>query len=203
MLVLLLCADRSTIVFTDVWLVTSIDSGDASKLEMFLPIYMGLGITAAVLVYIRSYLTMVLMGVRAAKTLYERVTTAVLAAPMSFFEQTPAGRILNRFTSDTETVDNVLLQNLQQWLNCIMPVIGTSALICVVNPYFVLWLVPLAGVFLLLRSYAAGAQRDLQRLESISRSPIFTAFGEALNGLPTIRAFSSEARFEASNAKAR
>eukprot|EP00964_Phaeocystis_antarctica_P024518 scaffold13737_cov66-Phaeocystis_antarctica.AAC.1 len=82
-----------------------------------------------------------------------------------------------------------------------MPVIGTSVLICVVNLYFVVWLVPLAGVFLLLRSYAAGAQRDLQRLESVSRSPIFTAFGEALNGLPTIRAFSSEGRFEANNAR--
>ena len=200
-LVFLLCTDRAAIVFTDAWLAMWIDADDVNDLAKYLPVYIGVALAATGLVYVRSWITMVAMGVRAAKTLYERVTSSVLAAPMAFFEATPTGRILNRFTSDTETVDNLMLQNLQQWLNCIMPVIGTSVLICVVNPYYVAWLLPLIVTFVLLRNYAAGAQRDLQRLESVTRSPIFAQFSETLNGLPTIRAFGASARFAARNAE--
>ena len=62
-------------------------------------------------------------------------------------------------------------------------------LIASTNVYFIAWLFPVVACFMLLRNYAAGAQRDLQRLEAVSRSPIFAQFGETLNGLTTIRAF--------------
>ena len=59
------------------------------------------------------------MGLRAARVLYKELATSVISSPMVFFETTPSGRIVNRFTSDTEQMDFQLLMMLSQWINCI------------------------------------------------------------------------------------
>lgn len=64
--------------------------------------------------YSRALFFGVVMGLRAAKVLYTKLTLAVLGAPMIFFETTPSGRILNRFTSDTEMIDFQLLMQASQ-----------------------------------------------------------------------------------------
>ena len=119
---------------------------------------------AAWFVYLRSAYFNIGMGLRAARVLYSELSDAILGAPTSFFETTPTGRILNRFTSDTEQMDNLLMQNMQQWLNCVMPVIGTLCLIAVVSPVFLAWVLLLVVLYLALMRYSAPATRDLQRL---------------------------------------
>merc|ERR1719324_1035002 len=114
---------------------------------------------------------------------------------MVFFETTPTGRILNRFTSDTEMLDSMLLQTMQQWLNCIFPVLSTAVLVTVVLYWSVLWLLPMFGLYVLIYRYTVSATRDLKRVEAISRSPIFSQFTETLSGLSTIRAFRAAGRY--------
>ena len=167
------------------------------QLSFWMPVYVGLALGCGVAVYLRSVLTMVVMGQRACAKLYAELSDAVFGAPTSFFDSTPTGRILNRFTSDTEQMDNLLMQNMQQWLNCVMPVIGTLCLIAVVSPVFLAWVLPLVVLYLALMRYSAPATRDLQRLEATSRSPIFSQFSETLAGLTTIRAFGAAPRFAA------
>merc|ERR1719326_2053871 len=116
---------------------------------------------------------------------------------MIFFETTPSGRILNRFTSDTEQVDFQLLMQVSQWMNCVSNVAGALVFICTVNPTFMIVLPIFAVVYSLAYYISCSATRDLQRLEATSRSPIFTQFSETLNGLSTIRAFGAAPRFAA------
>mmetsp|Transcript_2191 Transcript_2191/g.4688 ORF Transcript_2191/g.4688 Transcript_2191/m.4688 type:complete len:1358 (+) Transcript_2191:142-4215(+) len=128
-------------------------------------------------------------GIRTARRVFSTVTRRVLHAPMSYFDTTPLGRILNRFTFDVEQVDIALSQFMSIFIiACSWLVAGQVVMIAVV-PYmavvnaFVLFL-----YVLVLRHYRWSAT-DLQRLDAVSRSPIQAALSEALDGSTTIRAF--------------
>merc|ERR1719201_2844387 len=84
-------------------------------------------------------------------------------------------------------------------MNCVANVCGALFYICIINPWFVCALPIFAVVYVAAYKLSCSATRDLQRLEAVSRSPIFTQFSETLNGLSTIRAFGATARFEASS----
>lgn len=197
--VLLCCLDRGLTTFTDMWLAYWIEGRFANpeNFGFWIPIYVGLAFVASFAVYGRSVYTMVVLGVTAAKRLHVQLLDAVLRAPTSFFETTPSGRILNRFTSDTEMCDNTLLQNLQQWINCVLPIVSTLVIISVINPIFVPWLLFLFIFYVALYRHSVSATRDMQRLNQVSRSPIFSQFSETLSGLTTIRSFGAGPRFEA------
>ena len=207
-IVLLLFAvacDKFVAVATDYWLALWIDPS-TSKLgevvpeqnvfEFWIPIYVGGVLLTGVLVYFRAVFFNVSMGLRAARVIYGRLCDSVLAAPMLFFETTPSGRILNRFTSDTEQVDFALLMTLSQWTNCMSNVIGALVLICTVNPWFLTVLPFFGAIYCVAYWVSCSATRDLQRLEAVTRSPIFTQFSETLSGLSTIRAFGRTVQFE-------
>ena len=207
-IVLLLFAvacDKFVAVATDYWLALWIDPltsklgevvPEQNVFEFWIPIYAGGVLLTGVLVYFRAVFFNVSMGLRAARVIYGRLCNSVLAAPMLFFETTPSGRILNRFTSDTEQVDFALLMTLSQWTNCMSNVIGALVLICTVNPWFLVVLPFFATVYCIAYWVSCSATRDLQRLEAVTRSPIFTQFSETLSGLSTIRAFGRTAQFE-------
>jgi len=208
LLLLFISWDKSVAVMTDYWLALWIDPSssalgeltpDKDKFSFWIPIYVGGLLLTGFSVYWRSVFFNVGMGLRAARVLYARLASSILAAPMIFFETTPSGRILNRFTSDTEQVDFALLMTLAQWSNCVSNVIGALALICTVNPWFLCVLPFFGAVYVLAYWCSCSATRDLQRLEAVTRSPIFTHFSETLSGLSTIRAFGRTSRFEEQN----
>jgi len=195
----MILVDRAITTFVDVWLTMWIDQEfgrEDDDLGFWMPIYGGLAVAAAIAVYARGWVTLVVIGVRAARGLHEALLDAVLAAPVSFFETTPSGRILNRFTADTEAIDFQLLSMLGQWINCLGPVFASLALVTVVNYWFLGGLIPLVVAYVAVYVYSAPATRNLQRLESVSRSPIFSHFSETLGGLSTIRALGAAPRFE-------
>merc|ERR1719269_219788 len=85
---------------------------------------------------------------------------------------------------------------LSQWTNCMSNVIGALVLICTVNPWFLVVLPLFGAIYCVAYWLSCSATRDLQRLEAVTRSPIFTQFSETLSGLSTIRAFGRTAQFE-------
>uniref|UniRef100_A0A0G4FPB0 Uncharacterized protein n=1 Tax=Chromera velia CCMP2878 TaxID=1169474 RepID=A0A0G4FPB0_9ALVE len=135
----------------------------------------------------------------AAKAFHDQLLDGILRAPTGFFDATPVGRILNRFSRDVQAVDESIYRNLQNFIVQACQAIATGAVIVMVVP-------PFAGVLLFLGFFYWGAQkfyisasRQLKRLESSLKSPVFAHFGESLDGVQTIRAFRKETLFELLN----
>ena len=96
-------------------------------------------------------LTLSLGVQRAARSLYQRLLSNVLRAPMAFFDTTPVGRILNRFSKDTHTIDDILPSNLASYLAAVIRILGTLVVITWSTPVFCVVVVPTAIVYLLVQ----------------------------------------------------
>ena len=131
----------------------------------------------------------------AAKNMHLKMLKRILRAPMSFFDTTPMGRILNRFSKDMDQVDQRIGEALSQFLALVATSLGNIVLIAVALPWFLVALVPLTiGYFVLQQVYAA-TYRELRRLDMISLSHVLSIAGETLPGLTTIRAQHKESQF--------
>jgi len=148
-------------------------------------IYAAAGVS--VTMCLRSYLTMK-VGVRASRTIHQAMTNSVFGAPISFFSSTPSGQLLTRFGKELEVVDRSLPDGIASVLYCFLQVFfSTLALSGVVTPFMAIPL-GLIGIFYVkTMGLFRPAARDLKRIESKSRSPIYTQFREALSGAETIR----------------
>ncbi|TDH66630.1 hypothetical protein CCR75_007535 [Bremia lactucae] len=114
----------------------------------------------------------------------------VLAAPITtFFDVTPIGRILNRFSRDLDEVDNPL-PYCGLWLLLNIFQVASSFLVCaIVNPFVLLVYVPIAyGCFFTAKVYQASA-RELKRLDGVTRSPFLNLMSETLSGIETVRSY--------------
>ncbi|XP_063336095.1 ATP-binding cassette sub-family C member 8 isoform X5 [Pelmatolapia mariae] len=134
-------------------------------------------------------------GLKAAKELHHNLLNKIILAPMRLFETTPLGSILNRFSTDTNTID----QHIPTTLECL----SRSTLLCVsalgvisyVTPVFLIALLPLAVTCYFIQKYFRMASRDLQQLEDSTQLPLLSHFSETVEGLTTIRALRYEPRF--------
>ncbi|XP_039881104.1 ATP-binding cassette sub-family C member 8 isoform X2 [Simochromis diagramma] len=134
-------------------------------------------------------------GHKVAKELHHSLLNKIILAPMRLFETTPLGSILNRFSTDTNTID----QHIPTTLECL----SRSTLLCVsalgvisyVTPVFLIALLPLAVTCYFIQKYFRMASRDLQQLEDSTQLPLLSHFSETVEGLTTIRALRYEPRF--------
>ena len=134
-------------------------------------------------------------GVSASETLHQNLVKSVLKAPQSFFDTTPIGRILSRFSKDLYSIDIELTDSFDFFLFCSLNVIISLSTILFVTPWFGVAIVPLAFFYFKVLNYFREVSRETKRLESISRSPIYALFSETLGGLSTIRAYGEAPRF--------
>lgn len=114
---------------------------------------------------------------------------------MRFFDTTPTGRILNRFSKDVETVDSSLSGSLRSTSSWVATFIASLLIVVVVLPQFFLPACFIAYSYYRLSYGYIITGRSLRRMESTTRSPIFAAFGDMLEGLVTVRAFAKEKKF--------
>ncbi|CAG8704303.1 27994_t:CDS:2, partial [Dentiscutata erythropus] len=138
-------------------------------------------------------------GVNAAKNLHRNAIKRVLRAPTSFFDTTPLGRIINRFSKDVDTCDSLLSESYRMFLMTFSNVIGIFVLIVVVFVWFIIPLVPLLVLYYFAALYYRSTNRELKRLDSVLRSSLYAHFSETLTGLPTIRAYREQERFLRNN----
>lgn len=114
---------------------------------------------------------------------------------MAFFDTTPIGRILNRFSKDIYTVDEQLPATMRMFLNTLFSSIGILVVISFVTPWFLCVLVPLGKIYHVMQQIYIRSSREVKRLDSISRSPIYAHFSETLAGISTIRSYNKQDEF--------
>jgi len=118
---------------------------------------------------------------------------------MWFFDTTPHGRILNRFTKDIDSIDNTLPQSVNFAFNMIFSTFSALVIIIASQPVVIVVILALGWVYIRILKYFIVAFRDAKRLDSVNKSPIFAHYSETLNGLGTITAYNGAAAFEKGN----
>jgi len=183
-------------VLSTVWIAvwTSDATYEKHPQSFYLGIYAGLAVTLALFTFLRTII-IVHFGIRASTTLHRDLLQSIFNAPQSFFDTTPVGRILSRFSKDMYSLDVELSAQGDFVLFCATSIILNLATIFYITPWFGVGILPLAILYYRFMNFFRPISRESKRLESISRSPLFVQFSETLGGLSTIRAFGQQNRF--------
>ncbi|XP_054751630.2 ATP-binding cassette sub-family C member 9-like [Lytechinus pictus] len=199
--VLLTVVIRSALqISTNFWLSSwaqydlNITGNSVDKTSYWIGGYAGLSMSTLVVSSI-SIFAIAFGALHAARNLHYALIDNIIHIPMRFFDTTPIGRVLNRFSSDTQLIDQRLVHTLRLLINLAATVFSSLVVQVVVVWYFVFFFIPISVIFIMLVIYYITTSRELQRAESVSRSPVFAHFSETLGGLSTIRAYKDEKRF--------
>lgn len=134
-------------------------------------------------------------GIKAGKNMHDKMLRSVLAAPVRFFDSTPVGRIIQRFSRDIESVDVYLQWSFISVVNCLLQIAVSVFLILAMVPFMVVIIVPVLWAYYIVQKNYRSPAREAKRFDSIARSPRYSHFKETLQGLVVIRSFSKQKWF--------
>ena len=188
-------SSAAALIFPDIWL-SHLSKKTLKQQQKFdnLVIYSSAIAVSLVLATIRVALFF-LVTLRASERLHNKMVKAVLHAKLLFFDINPTGRILNRFSRDIGCLDEQLPQFSIICIQYLLFVLSGALIPAFANPWLLLVLFPISVVFGLFTRYYLKTSRELKRLESICRSPVFSHFSETMAGLDTIRTRGMEEEF--------
>ncbi|KAL6606766.1 hypothetical protein ACP70R_042419 [Stipagrostis hirtigluma subsp. patula] len=179
----------------DLWLTYWVDASTGSKNTRFYLIILAMFGTINSLFTLGRAFSFAFGGLRAAIHIHASLLENIIGAPVSFFDQNPSGRILNRLSSDLYTVDDSLPFILNIFVANFFSLLGTLVVLSYSQVSFLLVLLPLWLIYRKLQFYYRSTSREVRRLDSVARSPIYSSFTETLDGSSTIRAFQKEGFF--------
>ena len=169
-------------------------ANDSGLRDLRIGVYSALGTGEALFTLASN--TLVFFGIlRASALIHNTMLDSIMRAPMSFFDTTPTGRLLNRFTKDIDALDTNMRMNLRTMLNTVLKTIVTVIILLMQTPYFLVAFVPLLVVYLFVQRVYIASSRQLKRIESTSKSPVYTHFSETVTGSTSIRAFDAVQHF--------
>ncbi|CAG9856502.1 unnamed protein product [Phyllotreta striolata] len=206
---------QSTRNITDWWLaneVTIQDNATNNSLEdfdaylfthkddtkKFLLVYLGFAVANTLFTLIRAFV-FAYGGIVAAKAIHKKLLKTVLKSKCAFFDVTPLGRIINRFSSDTYTIDDSLPFTLNILLAQLFGLLGSLTITVYGLPWICVILVPLIPIYTWLLNQYRVTSRELKRISSVTLSPLYNHFDETLRGSTTVRAMRKSGRFRAEN----
>ncbi|CAN6485835.1 unnamed protein product [Victoria cruziana] len=161
---------------------------------VLLIVYMSLAFGSSLFVFLRAVLVAT-FGLAAAQKLFLKMLISIFRAPMSFFDSTPAGRILNRVSVDQSVVDLDIPFRLGGFASTTIQLLGIVGVMSKVTWQVLLLFIPMATACLWMQKYYMASSRELVRLVSIQKSPVIHLFAESIAGAATIRGFNQEKRF--------
>ncbi|XP_018617364.1 canalicular multispecific organic anion transporter 2 isoform X2 [Scleropages formosus] len=170
------------------WTNDALDNRTEENKHMRVGVYASLGILQGILVLICSF-TLNLGGIAAARKLHSGLLENKFHTPQSFYDTTPIGRIINRFSKDIYVIDEVLPSTVLMFLGTFFSSMSTMIVIISSTPIFAVVIAPLALIYFFVQRFYVATSRQLKRLESVSRSPIYSHFSETITGTSVIRAF--------------
>ena len=184
------------IVAPDVWLSFLTKKQPPEQQDKTnLAIYGCLVGASLIFAYMRAYVFH-LVCLRCSERLHDEIVVAILQAPVLFFDSNPVGRILNRFSKDVGCMDELLPKMLLYSIQLVLLLFTSILLPTVMDPWLLVVIAPVSVLVFYITSYYLKTSRELKRLESVSRSPVFSHFAETMNGLDTIRSRGRQRTFE-------
>jgi ABC-type multidrug transport system fused ATPase/permease subunit len=171
-------------------------NGSNKNVWKYVGVYAFFGIGSGLFTLARSIVMWLLCALKGSSALHDRMALSVIRSPMSFFETTPIGRIMNRFSSDVNKIDESLPRSFNFFFASTIKTVFILGFIGINMPPFLLLVCCLSVLYIYYQQYYIASSRDLKRIVSISRSPIFSHLQETLNGFETILAYNQADRFE-------
>lgn len=170
-----------------VWLSQSNKFPMLSPLQIVL-VYGLLGAVTMTIIFLSSSFW-ARRGVEAGKSFHDQMLTSILSAPIRFFDSTPVGRVLQRFSRDVESVDIYLQWSFDNTIHSLFNVTVSFILIISVLPLVLVLILPILFIYYNIQNAYRRVAREVKRLDSLARSPRYAHFKETLIGLSVIRAF--------------
>ena len=160
----------------------------------YLGVYGALGAIFLVITFLREIILFA-GSLNASKSIHKKLINSVSHAKFRFFDSTPLGQMMNRFSKDIENVDQEIAPVAVGVIHCLATIITIVVLISVITPGFLIAGIFITILYFLIGKFYINSSRDLKRIESVQRSPLYQQFGETLAGMTTIRAYGDERRF--------
>ena len=171
---------------------------EGETVRYYLIVYGSIAIANSLFSFMRAFL-FAFGGITAARSIHQKLLKSVMRGKIVFFDTTPVGQILNRFSSDLTTVDDSLPFILNIFLANFFGVLGPLAVTVWAIPWLLLILLPLSAIYFHVQHRYRPASRDLKRIGSVTLSPIYSHFSETLSGVTTVRAMAAVPRFVREN----
>ena len=173
---------------------SNVASNDTSVTNYYLGLYGGFGALQSLFIFLAG-LIYTFGSIKSSTILHSNLLKNILNAPMSFFDTTPAGRIVNRFSKDMDDVDSMIPFVAKDLINQVFILLGIIFVLSFVSPIVLALIVPVVIFFIFMRALYLRSARQLKRMMATNRSPINSHLEETLSGANTIRAFKFQENF--------
>ncbi|KAM7039072.1 ATP-binding cassette sub-family C member 6 isoform 2-T2 [Acridotheres tristis] len=176
------------------WTDDPVLNGTQQHTELRVGVFGALGVVQA-LGRFACTAAVLLGGVLASHQLFLQLLSSVMRSPMLFFEQTPIGHLLNRFSRDMDAVDSVIPDKLKSVLGFLFNLLEIYLVIVVATPWAAMAIVPLTVLYTAFQHFYVTTSCQLRHMEAASRSPIYSHISETFQGSSVIRAHKDQQRF--------
>ncbi|XP_057486245.1 ABC transporter C family member 3-like [Actinidia eriantha] len=163
-------------------------------------VYVALAIGSCFCILARALL-LAMTGYKTATILFNKMHYCIFRAPMSFFDATPSGRILNRASADQSAVDLSIPYQVATMAFSMIQLLGIIAVMSQVAWQVFIVFIPVIATCIWLQQYYIPSARELARLVGVCKAPLIQHFAETISGSTTIRSFDQEPRFRDSSMK--
>ena len=183
-------------ISTDLWLSYWSDQKfwPDPGVSLYLGVYIVLGFVSSLFSLLKG-LALVESAFYSSVRLHNQMLSNILRAQTMFYDQTPAGRVLNRFSRDLDTLDAGIADHLAGIVSLVFVSVSTVTVISGVMPILISFFVPLSSVYYVIMQYYRSTSRELNRVVAIAASPIYSHFAESLSGVMTIRSYGLTEKF--------
>ncbi|XP_043649909.1 ATP-binding cassette sub-family C member Sur isoform X2 [Drosophila teissieri] len=134
-------------------------------------------------------------GCNARRNLHDKLLQTILHKTLHFFQVTPLGRIVNRFSNDMAVIDKKIAATGQRLLQFTLLCLSAILINVTITPWILVLTLPICGAYYLIQKFYRCSARELQRIENATNSPVISHLSETIQGVTTIRAFNQQTRF--------